>query len=225
MSSYNTSTIVDDEVISKSRTNLLDIMKTVGYNVSEYERFSIDEISMMRQSDSLHMVLDKNEPNPETDRRDKIYIWYYLKSSLQVQAINKKVEELFSTEEVLTPNDTLFIITIKDNNSDSHMSELNNLWFRQNRFVILYGIRRLQFNALNHSLVPPHRKLSVDEKNELFKKYPGTENKLKTISRFDPIAQLIGLRPGDVCEIIQSSTMSITSLEYRECDTTILSYK
>jgi DNA-directed RNA polymerase subunit H (RpoH/RPB5) len=222
MSSQNTSL---DETISKSRMNILAIMKTNGYNVSDYEKFSIDEVAMMRQADTLHMVLDKIDPDPITERHNKIYIWYYLKTTLQVQVISKKVEELFTVEEALTPDDTLFIITTKDNNSASHMTELNNLWHRHKIFVILYGIRRLQFNALTHSLVPPHRKLLTHEVDELRHKYQSKDEILKTISRFDAIAQLIELRPGDICEIIQSNTMSITSLEYRVCDSTPIIHK
>ena len=37
------------------------------------------------------------------------------------------------------------------------------------------------------------------------------------ISRFDPVAQAIGLRPKQVCKIIRSSETSITNEYYRIC--------
>ena len=37
------------------------------------------------------------------------------------------------------------------------------------------------------------------------------------ISRFDPVAQAIGLRPKEVCKIIRSSETAITSTYYRMC--------
>ncbi len=37
------------------------------------------------------------------------------------------------------------------------------------------------------------------------------------ISRFDPVAQVIGLRPGMVCKIIRPSKTAVESLYYRVC--------
>ena len=37
------------------------------------------------------------------------------------------------------------------------------------------------------------------------------------IGRFDPVAQAIGLRPGELCEIIRSSPTAITTKYYRFC--------
>ena len=37
------------------------------------------------------------------------------------------------------------------------------------------------------------------------------------ISRFDPVAQVIGLRPGQVCEITRSSKTAIETKYYRVC--------
>ena len=37
------------------------------------------------------------------------------------------------------------------------------------------------------------------------------------ISRFDPVALAIGMRPGEVCEIIRPSKTSITGVYYRVC--------
>ncbi len=37
------------------------------------------------------------------------------------------------------------------------------------------------------------------------------------ISRFDPAAQAIGIRPGEVCEIIRPSKTAISAPYYRIC--------
>jgi DNA-directed RNA polymerase subunit H (RpoH/RPB5) len=37
------------------------------------------------------------------------------------------------------------------------------------------------------------------------------------ISRFDPVAQIIGIRPGQVCEIIRPSKTAISAYYYRIC--------
>ena len=38
------------------------------------------------------------------------------------------------------------------------------------------------------------------------------------ISRFDPVAQVIGIRPGQVCEILRPSKTAITAPYYRICN-------
>lgn len=40
---------------------------------------------------------------------------------------------------------------------------------------------------------------------------------LPTISRYDPVAQAIGMRPGEVCKITRQSKTSITTNYYRIC--------
>ena len=55
-------------------------------------------------------------------------------------------------------------------------------------------------------------------KNEVIKKYNIVNIKqLPDISRFDPVAQAIGMRPGDVCCIERPSKTAIISKYYRLC--------
>jgi DNA-directed RNA polymerase subunit H (RpoH/RPB5) len=42
-------------------------------------------------------------------------------------------------------------------------------------------------------------------------------NQLPEISRFDPVALLIELRPGQVCKIERDSVTSVDSVYYRVC--------
>jgi DNA-directed RNA polymerase subunit H (RpoH/RPB5) len=83
----------------------------------------------------------------------------------------------------------------------------------------LQPLKRLQFNILEHVLVPPHRILSKEETILVKKRYNiMEENQFPYISRFDPVAQAIGIRPGEVCEIIRPSKTAITGTYYRICN-------
>jgi DNA-directed RNA polymerase subunit H (RpoH/RPB5) len=43
------------------------------------------------------------------------------------------------------------------------------------------------------------------------------KNQFPDISRFDPVAQVIGLRPGQVCHILRPSKTAILTDYYRVC--------
>ena len=43
------------------------------------------------------------------------------------------------------------------------------------------------------------------------------DSQLPEISRYDPVALVIGLRPGEVCKIIRPSPTAITTEYFRLC--------
>ena len=74
------------------------------------------------------------------------------------------------------------------------------------------------FNALDHKLVPPHRVISDSEVETLMNEKQITRlSEFPEIDRFDIVATLIGLRPGQICEIERSSKTSISTKYYRLC--------
>ena len=83
---------------------------------------------------------------------------------------------------------------------------------------MIISIKRLQFNILNHTLVPKHIILNNDEREAFYKKYNIMNDKqIPEISRFDPVSQIIGIVPGEICKIIRPSKTAITSDYYRIC--------
>ena len=74
------------------------------------------------------------------------------------------------------------------------------------------------YNILDHKCVPQHIHIDDEEIEQVKKKYNiMNDSQWPEISRFDPVAQAIGLRPKDVCKIIRSSETAITSTYYRMC--------
>ena len=83
----------------------------------------------------------------------------------------------------------------------------------------MYNLNDYLYNILDNNLVPSHRVLSDIEKEEISKKYNILEDKqFPEISRFDPVAIAIGLRPDQVTEIIRSSPTALTTKYYRLCN-------
>ncbi len=197
--------------IFKSRKNILEILETREFDISNYEGSSINEVHSMFQSKQMDMLLTK------TDGSKKVYIKYHLAKTLRHNNIYEYIDDLFNLDEILTKNDDLIII-IKDEPNDSLIKTLNNIWKQDGIFVTVFNIKRLQFNILKHSLVPPHTVLSSEQEMEVKTHYNISNNdQIPNISRFSPVAQAIGLRPGDMCKIIRPSRTAITTDFYRIC--------
>jgi DNA-directed RNA polymerase subunit H (RpoH/RPB5) len=209
----NSSSLISS--IYKSRKNIIDLMKKQNYNVNEYANFSINEVNSMYQNKQLDISLEKNTDSVE---KTKVYIHYILeKPTLRSAELQEIIDDLFNLEETLTKNDTLIII-IKEDMNETLTNEVKHIWERDNIFVTIINIKRLQFNILEHQLVPPHRVLPLNELLVIQKKYNITKlTDLPEISRFDPVSQVIGIRPGQVCEIIRPSKTAIKSYYYRVC--------
>jgi DNA-directed RNA polymerase subunit H (RpoH/RPB5) len=211
----NTSSLISS--VYKSRAILLELMKMQGYNIDEYEGFSVNEVNTMKLNNQLDMILEKNKVNAAEKRQSKIYIRYYLAKSLRPQNLQEMIDDLFNIEEVLTKDDTLFIV-VKDEVNETLTNTLKHIWEQDGIFIVIMNLKRLQFNILKHVLVPPHRVLSVVETLQIKKKYNiMNDNQFPDISRFDPVAQAIGIRPGQVCEIIRPSKTAISAPYYRIC--------
>jgi DNA-directed RNA polymerase subunit H (RpoH/RPB5) len=199
-------------IIFKARNNLLKQFKLQGYNVEDYEGSNLSEVSSMYEAKQMDMLITNSESGKKT------YIKYYLMKNLRITNIQEYIDDLFNLENILSPLDDLVII-VKNEPNESLIKAVQNIWEQQKIFVILYNIKRLQFNILDHSLVPPHRVLTKEESDTIKKKYSiTTKDQLPTISRFSPVSLAIGIRPGDICEIIRPSKTSIETLFYRICE-------
>ena len=195
--------------IYKSRNTLIEILQQREFNVDDYNEFSINEINVMFNNNQLDLLLENNN--------NKIFVKYYLGKSLRPNNILEIAEDLFNLEEILNKTDELLII-VKDDINDSIKNTLIQLWEQQNIFISIISLKRLQYNILNHVLVPEHIIMSNEEKNDIKKRYNIVDDsKFPQISRFDPVATVIGLRPEQLCKIIRSSKTAITSEYFRLC--------
>ena len=148
----NTSSLISS--VYKSRSILLDLMKMQGYNVDEYEGFSVSEVNTMKTNNQLDMILEKNKVNADEKRQSKIYIRYYLAKSLRPQNLQEMIDDLFNIEEVLTKDDILFIV-VKDEVNETLSNAMKHIWEQDGIFIVIQNLKRLQFNILKHAMFPP----------------------------------------------------------------------
>tara|TARA_Y100000768_G_C23955825_1_gene672718 strand:- start:897 stop:1526 length:630 start_codon:yes stop_codon:yes gene_type:complete len=198
------------ETIFNSRTNILNILKKRNFNIEDYENYSFKELAIQYENKQLDLLLNSYE------NEKKIYIKFYVYKNIKTNNIYDIIEDLFTLEKMLTKNDDLIII-IKDEPNETLIQSIKDIWVNDNIYVSLLNIKRLQFNILEHSLVPPHRALSHDEALTIKNKYNVSDQQLPNISYFSPVSLVMGFRPGDIIEIKRKSRTSIHNFYYRIC--------
>lgn len=208
---YSSSTIVSS--VYKCRKNILTQLKTRGYDVSNYDEFSINEVHIMHNKEQLDMLVS------DKDNR-KVYIKFHLHKKVGPNHLYTTISDLFDMENILDRKTDEIIFISNDDPNDTLIKTMNQIYHTDKTYVNIINIRRLQYNILEHSLVPKHRILSNEEEKTIMEQYNITDKKehMPTISRFDPVAVAIGIRPDQVCEITRPSKTAIETKYYRYCN-------
>jgi DNA-directed RNA polymerase subunit H (RpoH/RPB5) len=105
-----------------------------------------------------------------------------------------------------------------DEPNDANIIRMNYLYDHLGYFIVIHNIKRLQFNISNHQLVPKMTILSQEETDFLMKEKKITDlSQLPEISRYDPQALSLCLRPKQVCKIERDSVTALKCNYYRVC--------
>tara|TARA_B110000483_G_C18165564_1_gene531136 strand:+ start:678 stop:1298 length:621 start_codon:yes stop_codon:yes gene_type:complete len=196
--------------ISNARKNILDILYYYqSYDISSYKNFSISEIDAMYTNDQLDMLIKHSSENKKT------YVKFCVHKTLRANMIDSIISNIY--DETLTKNDNLILIVLDEPN-ESTCTHLNHIWKNKDIFVVIHNIKRLQYNILEHELVPFMTILDTKTVDILKKDMNLTKiSQLPEISRFDPQALAMSLRPGNVCKLTRKSVASMESEYYRVC--------
>lgn len=221
--------LINVDFIYRARVNILKQLEERGFDTSDYSHFSTYEVHGMVSNNQMDMLLQRkedetDEPGYSGKKAKRVYVKYLLDTTLRKAQLNEIFEELYETEveskEMFLDKeqgDELIIILANEPN-EKIIQEIEYIYNTEDILIRAIYMKRLLFNIIDHSLVPKHRILTMSETNDLLKNYTlFTVKQLPEISRYDPVAQAIGLRPGDVCEIIRPSKTAIQAPYYRLC--------
>jgi DNA-directed RNA polymerase subunit H (RpoH/RPB5) len=213
------------EQIYSARQTLLQHLATQGYAIPDNLQKSISDIHI-HDAETLHFRVQKPLPaNPAVMKtaavhysleRDKLDL-RHLEPIYNLYFPDPEPDSEQSEENQLLPTDDLIILTYDEPNATIEQY-LRNKWHYHGHFMTVISMHRLQFNILKHVLVPPHERLSAEEATEVCQTYNILNaSQLPEISRFSPVAQVIGLRPGELTRITRPSKTAIKSVFYRMC--------
>jgi DNA-directed RNA polymerase subunit H (RpoH/RPB5) len=207
----------------KSRETLLELLKKRGFQTEDYEGFSKNEIDTMTKNNTLDFLLTTKPSDNAVDIVRKVYVKYLsMQQSISPTLINNMVEDLYENADekyILSGNDILVIVVPEEPN-DKIENYLVHLFETRGFFITIFNIRRLQFNVLKHELQPREVEILSASHVEELKKNLNIRNiksELPEISRFDPLAMAVFLRPNEVCKLTRDSPTAISSIYYRIC--------
>jgi DNA-directed RNA polymerase subunit H (RpoH/RPB5) len=203
---------IDSEItqhIYKSRVNLLKQMNSIGYSTDDYKHSSVKEVEIMDQNNQLDMIFKNSDQT--------VYCKYLLHKSLRAPSIEVIIEELFDIRAILKETDTIILIT-QNNENDTIKLYLRKLFTDRNIYISHRTLEQLQFNILEHAIVPKHTILTKSQITDMQTRYNiSSSNSLPEISRFDPVVKAMLVKPGDIVHIERPSKTSITGDYYRVC--------
>lgn len=200
-----------------SRQVILEMLEDRGWDTTDYQNYSIDEIDIMLKNISIKNkdistldILIKGENN-------KILVKYVLTTKIRGSYISSLTESLI--DDVLEEGDELIIIIMDKLTNDSVLeSYFYNLYNKKKIFCQYFWIKKLTYNVTKHETVPKHEILTSEEINAVLQKYNITDvNKFNFIKQNDAVAKYYGMKVGDVCKIIRKSETSGIYINYRLC--------
>jgi DNA-directed RNA polymerase subunit H (RpoH/RPB5) len=196
----------------KSRKTIIHLLVLLGYNTEDYETFSTNEIDAMSANNQLDMLIfHKDDPTK------KVYVKYYAGKQVSKKDFDGIVEDLYQVDNVLTKEDTLIII-MDDEPNDTNIAKMNYLYEHDGYFIVMHNIKRLQFNILEHQLVPKMTVLNQEESEKFIKNNNIVSlSQIPEISRYDPQALALCIRPNEICKIERNSMTALTCIYYRVC--------
>jgi DNA-directed RNA polymerase subunit H (RpoH/RPB5) len=199
-----------------SRKNLLKYLKNEGYNTEIHEKTTMTEIQAMKPTNANDTTTSLDFEVIHEDNEQKCNVFYYLKQNQSIKTtLENKVMSYYEEENKEKCN---FIFIIQGTINETLQKTIKQLWKKFNEYVVVYEIKHLLFNILEHSYVPKHEKMTLQEKQELYKeKNIKDDSQMPEISVLDPMAKVMLLRPGQVCKITRYNKISFEDIYYRLC--------
>ena len=197
-----------------ARAILLKQLAALGYMTRMWNEETPAEIDMRIQNKELNFVLEPSSGMNE----GATHVRFHIEKALRHIHITALADELSELAGFDRNRDTVVLIS-KDLPNDSVKSALETVYATKGIYIIVRALQELQFNILEHKLVPKQSKLTAAQTQQLQTKFRirDIRKQLPGISRFDPAARAIQLRPGQVVKILRPSVNAGYTNYYRVC--------
>ena len=213
--------------IYRSRKVILDMVERRGYDTSDYQHFTIEDINTMMNLWTSTKTAQKYTVTPldmvckHKEEEKYLHVRYFFNAKLKVNTVENILNTMIEEEQFKTEEDEVLCIVDEkisneamfDNQLDGLFKKMDNKYYTQ-----IFEISKLIINIMEHEFVPEHTIISKEEKQKLLERFDiATFTQLPIILKSDPVAKFIGMRRGDVCKIIRPSETSGRYEMYRYC--------
>lgn len=200
-------------------TNIFIACQTLAQNLSD-QGYHIPLGDTIFSCAEIEAKMDQNNLTGsfKNDQNKQVHVTFVLSNSVRESIIDEIIEKTYEGHK----NEDVLIIVTKDEMNENFQETMNKKfiyeWEKERRLVILLTLNRIQLNILKHEIVPRHTILTEDEIATVKTRFNiCSDDQFPEISRFDPVAMLIFIKPGEVCRIDRPSKTAIFAQYYRRC--------
>jgi DNA-directed RNA polymerase subunit H (RpoH/RPB5) len=196
--------------------------------LSELRKEDIDDID--EQEPNIDRQEFYNETTPIYFNTDKTTIIFALTKKLRQDIIEELKKNKTNIDTIIHDpktdnkyNGKYNIILIFGNDilttpTVTQLNLIDKVLQKKKGMLQFFQLNELQFNPTKHQLVPPHRKLNQEESTDIMTKYLiKSKLQMPIIPKTDVIAKWLGLKQGEIVEIIRHNENSGKSYYYRCC--------
>ena len=213
------------DIILRSRQTILDILEDRGYDPTPYRNIAPDQILTLASGNTraLDIVVNK-QTGDENDKApcDRAFVVYMIQDRIRPRiGTGTFVRDIYEAGGIIenpTKADDLIIILNEPYQEEVFDKASLQMWQKEKVRMTFFHIKQVVVNPARHVLVPPHRKLTVDEgKAEMARFHVTQKSQFPIIKHHDIQARVMGLVPGDIVEILRPSPTAGVARILRIC--------
>lgn len=222
-----------NELVYKSRANILQMLEDRGFNVSELRNYDKAELTTLLERHQQNKFETATTLSPLdiklsiTDNKhvgsQTIIVKYRLDDKFKkTDSLVKQITGLFTDHKLNKETDSVIILNInrvlmRPGAKDDPQINFINSGALKGMFVQIFGLENFLINVSKHMFVPKHTIMTPTEVKELLETYNISLKHLPEILREDPQAKYIGLRPKQVVKIYSYNSTTGIGIYYRIC--------
>lgn len=213
---------VVSDILIRSRNTILDILEDRGYDVSKYRYIAPEQILTLAEGHprALDIIVPKRDDSAAPC--DRAVVVYQIQDRIRTK-LGTFARDLYGSAPDAMGHNTVnktddVLVIINEPYHDQFEKTSLSLWQTQKSRLAFFHIKQVVVHPGRHVLVPPHRKLTVEEVTAVMERYHvTTKSQFPLIKHHDIQARVLGLVPGDMVEVARPTPTAGVATVYRVC--------
>jgi DNA-directed RNA polymerase subunit H (RpoH/RPB5) len=220
------------DILLRSHNTILDILEDRGYDSTPYRNIAPEQILALAGGTSRGLDIVVKKKADSAAPCERAYVLYILQDRIRLR-LGTFTRDIFEGEEAAAETqgpassalgkegprqDDDLIVILNEPYHEVFDKTALQMWQNRKIRMTFFHIKHVVIHLGRHVLVPPHRKLSVEEgKAEMARWSLTQKSQLPLIKHHDIQARLMGLVPGDIVEVLRPSPTAGVARILRIC--------